>query len=295
VDSLLLFGLNVPDLQPLSQLAGFLNTLVVARCPQLKNLHGLEGLTGVSYLSIARNEALTSLEGLILGRDVISLNLGGLPAFTGLGTASPIAIGALFIVQTPLVTLDDFSGLEVADALWIVGNESLVDADALDGLLRVQTMILEGNANLTALPPFSSLSGLTQLSVRNHAALETLPLFPGLAGDPSPEARYALINRPEMLEIEGNPRLTRIAAPSGWNAALYVSIADNQGLTTLSSGGLGAVDLLSIVGNPNLETLEVDALRTVDRLEVKDNPKLSTGSFDDVQSFAREMSGNAAP
>lgn len=295
VDSLLLFGLSVPDLQPLDQLAGVLNTLVVVRCPQLKNLHGLEGVTVVSYLSLARNEALTSLEGLTLGREMSSLNLTSLPALTELGTASPIAIGELLILQTQLATLDDFSTLEWADALWLVGNESLVDADALDGLVRVRTMILENNATLTALPAFSHLSGLSQLSVRNHAALEALPSFAGLAAAPALEPRYALINRPEMFEIEGNPRLTHIAAPSGWNAALYVSVADNQGLTTLSSGGLGAVDLLSIVGNPNLETLEADALRTVDRLEVKDNPKLSTGSFDGVQSFAREMSGNAAP
>jgi hypothetical protein len=56
---------------------------------------------------------------------------------------------------------------------------------------------------------------------------------------------------------------------------------------------LWAIDLLEIENNPLLAEVGLGALTTVDTLRVRDNPRLAAATFDAVQTFARDMSGNA--
>jgi hypothetical protein len=113
----------------------------------------------------------------------------------------------------------------------------------------------------------------------------------GLDGQWTEEALLSF--RPQQIEISGNPSLRQFDVPGGWQSGRRVAIHDNAALERLGLGRLAAIDLLEIENNPILADVELAALATVDSLHVRDNPRLPGATFDAVQTFARDMSGNA--
>ena len=100
--------------------------------------------------------------------------------------------------------------------------------------------------------------------------------------------------RPDFIEVLDNPVLQQFDVPSGWLAGSQVAIRNNAALARLGLGQLQSIDHLEIAGNAALASVELQAVETVDVLRVQDNPALSEAAFDIVQSFDREMSGNAS-
>lgn len=120
-------------------------------------------------------------------------------------------------------------------------------------------------------------------------------LYADFAGPSAPLTERDLLSfRPELIEVVGNPEMLRFAVPMGWQDGAHVMIENNTKLREIDFGRLRSIDRLEIENNPELANVDIGALSRVDVLRVLENPLLQGSSFDTVQTFEREMSGNAA-
>ena len=312
VGGLSLTQLEVQDLSALASLrlvasAPSHNPLDIAAisidsCNQLRNLRGLEQVTGWDELVITNSTNLESLDGLYVGGQMGRFSFVQLPNLRDLRALAPaLRIERLQLVDTGLETLDGLEGVISMGELELVGNPSLRRLDGLSGLIVLQQMWARDNAVLEQLPPSSQLSGLRVLSIQNNPQLRSVPRYVGQVGsvgDSSIGAQEDLPTGFELVQIMGNSRLTEVALPSNHVFGQYVTIHDNQALTALDLGGLRSVDMLEIHDNAALSQLARGDLTRVDDLTVTNNPQLSAAVFDGVQTFTRHVSGNlpgAAP
>jgi hypothetical protein len=298
VGGLGLVGLTAETLEPLSNLRSLTNggSLMLHHCPNLRDLTGLENVTGLVDLHIAC-ENLESLAALKLPRQLNGMHLVG-ARLAELGSQSLEAVlGELMISRTALETLDELTSLGyVGGALVVEHNPALQNLDGLNALTSAGTLIVRSNALVQRLPEYSSLGRLGGIMIYDNPALVELSSFGSPSGlTPELSARDLLSYRPNLIEVIGNPELQTFTVPALLQSGGYVAIENNAKLSSVDLGMLASIDLLTIKNNPVLDAVELGALGSVDSLNVLNNPSLPSSSFDGVRTFESQMSGNAAP
>jgi hypothetical protein len=296
VGSLYISGLDAPTLAPLSNLRVVTDGgLTLNHCGGLRDLHGLENLRGVDDLVVVCDE-LESMAALRLSGSISSIYIDS-ARLTELGSLDvSFVLNDITILRTALENLDAFASLRaVQGGLAILENPALTDLDGLAQLELSGGINIRGNAALERLPAFDALSRLKILIIEDNAVLSELPPFSALNADlPAGFSERDLLTfRPELIEINRNPELRQFDVPVGWESASYVRIGNNAALERVGLGQLTAIDRLEIEANSSLADVELGALATVDSLSVRDNPQLSGATFDAVQTFRRDMAGNA--
>jgi hypothetical protein len=303
VGGLYIAGLATPSLAPLSNLRVVTEgDLFLQDCGGLRDLHGLENLRGVDSLILTCDE-LESMAALRLTGEISSIHISG-QRLTELGSVGVWGVLSEVILSgTGLANLDAFAELSyVGGALAILDNPALTNVDGLSQFEGGGGLVIRGNAALSRLPAFDAITRLDALMIQDNAVLSELPAFSGLnpelngAGD-DPDGQWSIRDqlslRPDHIDISDNPALRQFDVPGGWHSGRRVAIRNNAALERVGLGQLAAIDLLEIESNPLLADVELAALATVDSLRVRDNPQLPGAAFDAVQTFARDMSGNA--
>lgn len=301
VGALRIVGLSASSLTPLANLRFITQgDLHIQRCSNLRDLDGLQNLSGVDYLHLMCRD-LESMAALRLGRSMNALSLVG-PALTDLGALEVEHVAnEIIIMDTQLEHLDGLAALRsVSGGFLIQGNSALVDMSGLDGLEVAGTLHLKNNAQLERLPELPALSRLYGLMLYDNPRLSELSELPALFQDfLRPGVRDQLTERdllawrPDYIEIVNNPELQQLTMPSGWLSGSHVVVRGNAKLAAVDFSQLRSIDVLSIEDNPLLADVELGALATIDSLTVRDNPQLPETELDPVQSFQRTLSGNA--
>lgn len=291
-----IIGLTATQLEPLRNLRALTSGLMMRNCPNLRDLKGLENLRSFDDFYVDCDN-LESIAALRFPATMHGLYLGG-AKLRDLGSVEVAAISnQLVIGGTALEDLEAFSSLRsVAGSLVVEGNLLLEDMNGLNGLEVAGTLIVRNNAGLQRMPELTSLSRLGGLMIYDNPRLVELPELGALYADVASASlteRDLLGFRPELIEIVGNPEVLSFAVPVGWRDGEHVTIENNTKLREVDFGYLESIDLLSIKNNPALTTVNLGALARVDVLEVVENPSLQGSGFDAVQTFEREMSGNA--
>lgn len=296
VGTLYLNGTAVSDFTDLQSLQTIKNGMVVRQAKNLVNLGGLEAARP-PLLWIADSSSLESLDGLVFGPEERSLILERVPALVNIDALQSATYAATIIISgTGLVSLPSLEQLSFVADLSIEGNELLSDLSGLDALQAVNSLVIRGNPSLLSVPEFAQLSGLETLVVSYNDALEEIALnFPALQPQTreigTREVRYSTA----YIEFIGNSALRHITSPVSFASAQFFSVFDNESLLDIDLGPLEHVDFLTIDNHPALMSVVAPSLATVNTLEVVNNPLLSTGVFDDVDTFSRQISGNAEP
>lgn len=304
VGGLSLDGISAPTLEPLRNLSevvisGDVGGLVQAageirieRASQLRNLAGLENTVGFRNVALADNPELETLDGLQLPSMVNSLGLIDNPKLTNIEAMSHVSgIGGLHIHGTGIERLDagllqDTSELSVKD------NPALVAITGFNDERSMRSMHIQNNARLRQLPEFTQLLHLDSLIISGNPELQSLPTFPELRSDSLGDAES--LNMPmRALKIADNASLQQFVAPPLLREVMSLSIRDNASLSEVDLAGLEALTQLTITNNPSLVSVALDSLQTVNSLEVLDNGQLSTATFTNVQTFTRDLQGNA--
>jgi hypothetical protein len=293
VGSLSLNGVGTPNLLAFSNLGALTDggSLVIGACANLRDLEGLERLNGVVDLIQSCN-SLESLAGPRFARRMGNAFIFG-TSLADLGSFAPESVDELRIEDTALESLDALSQLARANSIDIFGNPALTDVDALDTLSDVGSLRIGLSPLLERLPELTSMGQLDALSIVGNDALENFPSMPNL-GLVSGEIDYgslapneALRMRPDIVEVTANAALESIVFPTGWLAASYIDIIDNERLTSIDLANIQAVDSLTIGANAALTSVDLGLLETVDDLRVIDNPSLPLEPFDAVSTFRR--------
>ncbi|HWO11485.1 MAG TPA: hypothetical protein VNN80_18450, partial [Polyangiaceae bacterium] len=305
VGSLHLDGVSSETFEALSGLRAVTDgTLMLSHIARARDLSGLENVEGIDEFHVNGGAELVSTAAVQLSPVMTNLFYRG-SKLTELGTGVTSVLGELDIWGTAVENLDAFADLtSVAGILFIADNPALTDVEGLNALEVAGVLNVSRNATLARLPAFESLDRLGGLQVIGNAALVEVPaysLYDDLSFDAitfgAPEGeveRQRLLMRPDLIEVLDNPVLQQFDVPSGWRAGSQVAIRNNAALTRLGLGQLQSIDHLEISGNAALASVDLPAVETVDVLRVQDNPLLSEATFDSVQSFDREMSGNAS-
>ena len=105
------------------------------------------------------------------------------------------------------------------------------------------------------------------------------------------EVEYSTV----YIQLSNNAALRHITSPASVTAAQFFSAFENASLVDIDLGALERADFLMIDDNPALASVAAPSLATVNTLQVANNPLLSTAVFDDVETFSRQISGNAEP
>jgi hypothetical protein len=293
---LMIVGLSAGDLSPLSNLRALTNGgyLMLHDCPNLRDLSGLDHLGGIYDLDISC-ENLESLAPLQLPIQMNSFFVSG-SKLTELGSLQIWGVNyAVHIIGTALTTLDAFSKLTgVTDHFLIENNAMLQTLSGLDSLGNAGALLIRNNPRLERLPEFSSLLRLQSLQLQNNPKLTNFPSFPARAPEVPPDDREVWEITTNALEVTDNASLRGIVMPYGWRDGKGVEIENNASLRELDLGQLESADRVAINDNPVLDSIRLDALARVDSLQVTGNPHLATSVFDSVQTFERNMAGNAS-
>jgi hypothetical protein len=314
VSTLNLMGLSDTDLSPLAGLTMVLldplspwtegGYISIDSCNNLTDLTGLGGLREWQRLSLDGNASLSTLRGVGIPAGEASLFATNMPALRDLGALAPLRhMEMLRLWNTGLQSLDGLE-LEIVRSLDLRFNSALVDLDALNSLRSVSSLALGGNAALQHLPAMPDLQRiLREVIIVGNAELRSIPQYAagpadarlGLSGwVSSAENPDTVSNLFLFFEVGNNPKLTQLSVPSGFRRGQYIGIYDNPSLTELDMSSVEKLDMLSLRNNVALPGVAIDALQTVDDLSVTGNTALPESTFDDVATFTRDMSGNAA-
>jgi len=293
VQAFYLTGVGISDLSELESLET-VDGLVVRYSHHLQNLNGLGASPRLLWITYA--DALQSLDGLQLESNAGSLILEWLPALVNIDAlAQATTIDTLILSGTGLTSFPQIGQLVYATSVSIGANEALADLSALGSLQGVGVLTIAGNPSLTALPQFPQLSSFDDFIVIGNAALTDVSLdFPALEARKRPIGEQGLeLNDGGYIEISYNDSLQHITSPANAGSAQAVSVFQNPSLLDLDLGQLTHADVLLIDDNAVLSAVTAPSLATVDLLEVMNNPALSTAVFDGVDTFTRQISGNA--
>ena len=296
IEVLYLTGAAIEDFKELESLTTISQGLLPRSTHRLRNFRGLERAP-VTFLWVSDAPALTSLDGLdvpplaqtiIIERAENLANADVLAEVTSLDT--------LILNGTRLAALPSFVQPLGAVSISIEGNAELTSIDSLAPLQGVGNLTIAGNAKLRSIPRFADLVSIETFSVIGNASLEEVAIdFP--AQEPqywNLRQRDVEIHQP-IIEIALNDTLKRITSPGAIESLELLSIEENPQLTDVDLGGLERTDLLLLLNNASLENVTAPALAAVDNLEVTDNPRFVPSVFDDIPTFSRVISGNAAP
>lgn len=262
---------------------------------RLRNLHGLENVEGVRYLSLRDNAELESLDGLRLEEfsyDIAisySPKLGALPEVAHLGY-----VRSIYLDDVGITDLDDFESLYSVDGSIVLrGNRNLANVDRLAGV-TARSLRLEDNALLKRVPPLSTMEWLESVSVLYNPSLESLSLDLPLHGTgPDIVQADALVDPIKVVDIGGNDTLRSVSLAAGLEQGRFVAIYQNPSLESVSLGTLAQLEELRIVDNSRLGAVDVGALQSVQSLTVTGNTRLDTAGFAAIQTFEATLGGNA--
>jgi hypothetical protein len=290
VEDLWLEGIDVDTLEPLSGLTLVEQGFYLQNCRNLERLTGLENVEGVRSLDIFDTpvhdaSALRMAE--IMQHILISAPVESLDV-SSLRTIYEFVV----LSGTRLTDLDMFAEVDsIAGSIELTNNDRLVDASGLDA--RVATIRVTNNPQLERLADFDRIIPASVLITSNPRLIE-LPTF---AAPPAEVHEGAWeTNQVEWFHVGGNASLGRVVIPDGWRRITSLEIVDNALVRSIDLGQLEAVVSMDIRANPVLDQVELgDALSGVPSLRVVDNPSLDSAVFENLSTFQREMSGNAAP
>jgi hypothetical protein len=267
--SLTIFGTNLSDLGPLSQLRFVTRALRIAS--YAGTLDGLEGLESVGNLTI-ENTSIPTL-----------LPLQSLQQIGG-GTASG---GALELNQNGgLSDLAGLGSLQVVTSISISGNPSLVTLAGLSVPVRLESLSLRDN------PQLGDLTGLENLQLAQTVAIENSIALSNLAGLSNLQATtsLALVNLPSLTTLElpignigvfylDNVVVTNLNGLSGLRQLESAIIQNNASLVEFDRlGSLEALRELSVINNSSLVRLpDFPGVFSVEQVYVRNNPLLAAG------------------
>ncbi|HTV25881.1 MAG TPA: hypothetical protein VMG12_44595, partial [Polyangiaceae bacterium] len=241
-------------------------------------------------------DTLESLDGLQLAANTGSIILEWLPALVNVDAiAQATTIDTLVLSGTGLTSFPVVDQLVYVASLSIGANEALADLSTLGVLQAVGALSIAGNPSLGALPQFSQLSSFDDFTVIGNAALTEVQLdFPSLEDRTRSIGEHDLqLNSGGYIEVSYNDNLQHITSPANTVSAQAISIFQNPSLVDVDLGQLSHADVLLIDDNAVLGSVAIPSLATVNLLEVIDNPALSPAVFDGVDTFTRQLSGNA--
>jgi hypothetical protein len=270
----------------------------------LRDLSGLERLAGLPELVVTLSPELVSLNG-VNAAGLRATSLYTSPVLADLSALSPVtSLENLVLFEIGVRDLSAFAGLQRSEFLSVFNNPALVDASGLGALQSADTINVIGNTALEVLPSFVSFTlQPSTIAIRDNPEIESVVLDFSNA----PTQRYDIQGVPErdgdeyigyelgidVLDIRNNARLQSISVPAGLTKAHLVLASENPELESIDLGSLTELGQLSIEANASLSQVDIGALARVSLLQLTDNPLLSPAVFDDVQTFAREISGNA--
>jgi hypothetical protein len=295
--NLSLRGVSAKTLQAFSRLRQLSDGggLEIGPCAGLRDLTGLEALTGLLHLQIVCN-TLESLAGLSFPRSMGDVSLSG-SSLVDLGDFDVEYASTLLIQSTALESLDALSGFLGAASISVTDNSRLVDMDGLGGVALVEELFVQRNPRLERLPDFVSVGRSSSLVIQDNAVLSNIPSFPrvleeleGFSSFLELSPRDLLIFRTAIIEIIQNPGLEEVTMPAGWQAGGFVAIESNPALTRIGFSNMRAIDFLSVQDNAALAGVELGALATVNELRVARNPLLSLSEFDGLETFESVLS-----
>ena len=113
-------------------------------------------------------------------------------------------IEATLSIGSAVTSLEPLHQLEQVDALWIRGNEELVDLRGLESLRLADALKLSDNTALETLDGLGAMIGLTEVLVEDNPQLRSLAGLAGLQLSAFEERSKPKIN------IERNPMLTEL-------------------------------------------------------------------------------------
>jgi hypothetical protein len=312
VGLLYLRGLPDEDLTAFESLAtvsddssgAFSGTVILQQNMHLRSLSGLDDVTGVQGLVVTLSPELVSLNGIgTSGLETISLYTS--PALADLSAlAATTTLDNLILNDLGIVDLNAFANLESVDNLSIFGNRALVDASGFGSLQSANLINVADNPLLKNLPSFTSFEVQpSTIRIRGNAELESIVLD---LSNTRP-LRYDIVGFPEqangeyvgyelgidVIDVRENAKLQSFAIPAGLTKAHLVLVSANPSLTSTDFGSLKELGQLSIDANPSLTHVDTGDLARVSLLQVTNNPLFSPVIFDGVESFVREISGNA--
>lgn len=278
--------------------------LILQQNRHLRDVSGLERLSGLAGLVVTLSPELVSLNGLDAA-GLASVSLYTSPALTDLNAlASVTRLDSLQLFEIGARDLSAFAGLQSTEFLGLVNNPALVDASGLGALESADTIQVSGNGALEVLPSFVSFTLQPRtIAIRDNPELESVVLdfsnaptrrydiqgVSGLDGDEYVGYELGI----DVIDVRDNAKLRSISVPAGLTKAHLMLASENPALESIDLGSLTELGQLSIDANPSLTEVDIGALARVSLLQITDNPLLSPAVFDDVQAFAREISGNA--
>ena len=264
----------------------------------LLNLQNLAGLERVSLEDLVLTDvpALENLDGLLMFDTVSGIVVQSAPNLTNIDplTSVDFVNSLLMLSGTGLEALPEWP-LSGVTQLFIEANPSLTSIDGIDGIVGLVELFLAGNPSLRTWPEFTGLMDLDFLTVVNTGIEEIRFDFPAFAPQGLGVRDRTVVLSAPLVEIGFNPQLTRIENPAGFASVQNFSIYENERLTEVDLGTLTSSDLLIIDSNATLNDVSAPSLATVDQLVITNNPQLDPSALDDVQTFTREVSSNAAP
>jgi hypothetical protein len=290
-------GTSMSDFTELQSLQAIEDGMVVRQAKNLVNFAGLEAIEPPPLVWISEGSALESLAGLEYGEQMGSLYLERVPALVNIDALGSVtAADTILLIDTGLATLPPLEQLIYVADFRIEGNGVLTDLNGLGALQAVNSLTINANASLRSIPAFPQLSSLDTLVVTYNDALEEVALnFPALVPQTRTIGMHEVQYSTVYVQLSNNAALRHITSPASFTALQFFSAFENPSLLDIDLGPLERADFLLIDDNPALTSVVAPSLATVNTLEVVNNPLLSTAVFDDVETFSRQISGNAEP
>lgn len=307
--ALFLRGLPGADLTAFESLASVGGSasrlgLILQQNLHLRDLTGFERLSGLPGLIVTLSPELVSLNGLD-ATGLGSVSLYSSPVLADLSALAPVTrLDNLALFEIGARDLSAFAGLQGSESVALINNVALVDAGGLGALASADTVTVSGNTALEVLPSFTSFTlQPSTLAIHDNPALESVVLDFSNA----PTRRYDIEGIPErdgdeyvgyelgvdVIDLRNNERLQSVSVPAGLTKAHLLLVGENPELESIDLGSLTELGQLSIDANPSLTQVDIGALARVSSLQITDNPLFSPAVFDDVQTFTREIRGNA--
>ncbi|AWH85805.1 hypothetical protein HYN59_12100 [Flavobacterium album] len=234
---------DLMGLRNLEGLTGEYHDFVILNNYALKNLNGLEKLTGTVMLGLNENASLESLEGLE-NIDNLELSILQCPLISSL---APLAnVESLSISINGNSSLTSFQGIGNGPNITNIELKnctSLISLQGLEGSVSVGTITLEGNTSLTSLQGLGNVNTVEYgISIIDCPALTSI----------------------QALNVSGNMRFLKVI-----NSDALVSLEGLEGIIQ--------IDAIEIKHNNNIVSLEgLQNVQSINYLEINDNSTLVT-------------------
>lgn len=276
--SMYITGTTVTDLRPLETITSITKELQIYSAPQLTNLNGLENLDSINILrtenciSLHKNDALISIEGLSGLTDCYgALTLNALPSLINLqGLHNIKSIRGPQLSITGCTKIKDLTGLEGLEHLEVGGlsfslNDQLQSIEVLRHLqyLSFEAFGAVGNAMLPTLAGLEKSTGLKFLLLAQNPALRDI---------------RGLVNMDSIYTLQLNdlPQLTSLPDFNHITQMDQLHI-ENCALTGIPFPNLRIIGYkLTIIRTEITDFTGLDKLEHVSELEIRNNELLET-------------------